>query len=259
MTQTPRTIEINSLKEKIERLEFTKKFSSKKDWFTQVYEGNIENIKKMIEYKIIEDIDIKDEYGQNALFKVCEYNKEDIVKLLIENGADINFLNDNGDNILSHACSLGCNTNIIELLIKSGVNINFLSTDGWTPLMCTAYCLDYNNAKLLIENGANVNLQNKDGNNVLMYINDELECTHEDFYNFVELLIESGADMKLKNNKGENFLSENWRHLNKFEIIERIEYKKEIENNLVKKMMNDVIKYNEKDVVITKFISTYLR
>ncbi len=60
--------------------------------------GDIITVRDFVEQKI--PIDAVDEYGESALMKACRHGHEDIVYLLIENGADVNKINSKGESSL---------------------------------------------------------------------------------------------------------------------------------------------------------------
>lgn len=62
---------------------------------------------------------------------------EDVVKVLIENGADINIQDDFGSKPLHYAVYRG-NKNIVKLLIENETNIDCKNNYETTPLMIVA-------------------------------------------------------------------------------------------------------------------------
>ena len=50
------------------------------------------------------------------------------------------------------------NTEIMKLLIENGANVNLIDTAGETPLTYAIHCNNLEATNLLIENGANMNL-----------------------------------------------------------------------------------------------------
>lgn len=60
----------------------------------------------------------------------------DIVKYLIEKGANVNASTDQGMSVLSYAAS-ACDVDALDILVKAGANLNQASLDGNTPLFFT--------------------------------------------------------------------------------------------------------------------------
>jgi ankyrin repeat protein len=74
--------------------------------------------------------------GQNSqpLTQVaCEANKLDILKLLIDFGADINVANDKGTSLLHTAC-INANVDLARLLADNGADVSCTDNKGNTPL-----------------------------------------------------------------------------------------------------------------------------
>lgn|GEM_PF-2271539 len=159
------------------------------------------------------------------VFKAAKERKTDIVKFLIENGADREAKNKWQQNLLDISIDSGDQdlveyliknnifevdtksrygrtgllaaldnnrTKIAEFLIENRTNINITDDFGITALHL---CSDVHVAKLLIEKGAAVNIKDKRGNTPLHYAVDRNMIQ-------VGLLIQNGADITIANNEG---------------------------------------------------------
>jgi len=98
-----------------------------------------ENINNLFKPKSEEDIikklnKLTQEEKDKKLFKSCIYGQLDIVKMLIEAGANINVKDNGGDTALMRASVHG-NEDIIKLLIEAGADVNAKDNDGSTSLM----------------------------------------------------------------------------------------------------------------------------
>ena len=76
--------------------------------------GDLETVKLLIENGA--DIDAKDKDGYTVLMYASNNGNLEIIKYLVENGADINIKDKNGDTALNYARTEG----IKEVLIKTG-------------------------------------------------------------------------------------------------------------------------------------------
>lgn len=100
----------------------------------------------------------------SALMKAAHSGYLDIVKLLVENGADLEYQNETADNVtvIISAAKRG-SLHILEYLIKEGANINYQDKNGETALMAAVNSDYIDNVKLLVKYKADKNLRNNDG------------------------------------------------------------------------------------------------
>ena len=132
------------------------------------------------------NVNLINNYNNTALIYASEKNNIEIVKLLIKAGADIDHQGTNTFTALYRAIEKN-NIEIVDLLIKAGADVNYRIQGGLTTLYYARNNL--NIVKLLINGGADINLTDFKGNTPLMYAS---ENGNEDI---VEFLIESGADI----------------------------------------------------------------
>ena len=167
----------------------------------EIEERLLEKFSKIVKLLIDNgaDVNAKTENGNTALMYACENsNSVEVVKFLIDNGADVNLKNNGGMTALMSASDVS--HELIELLIKSGARVNEVDDNGKSALMYAIISSsDIEVVKFLIDNGANVNLKSNDGETALMnaYIRGNKEL--------VELLINSGADANLISNLKDNY------------------------------------------------------
>jgi len=148
------------------------------------------------------DVNAKNNCGQTALF--CASAPE-VVKSLIQARADVNAKDSYGHTALSSADSLEKMT----ILIQSGANVNTKDNDGVSPLIYVLNNLRDKEGnvieviKLLIQAGANVNERNNyNGQTALLYA----IMFHTNTPEVVKTLIQAGADVNAKNKEGETAL-----------------------------------------------------
>jgi len=109
----------------------------------------------------------KNQHGRVALHWAVTLDCKEIVKLLLDKGAnpDIRSREKNGGNneaALHQAASYG-RLEIAEMLIKHGANVNATDYSGATPLHNSIYRANVDLARLLLKHGADVNAKNGKG------------------------------------------------------------------------------------------------
>jgi ankyrin repeat protein len=138
-------------------------------------ENYINFLKKKEYHKAIEFIskidtginEIKDKFGNTMLhFAVIESNEE-IIKLLLNKGADINKQYINGNTVLHEAIKKN-SPGIIKLLLDNGADIFIENHSSISPVDLTIETGNIDIFKIIIEN--NVNKQAKNGDTILMKV-----------------------------------------------------------------------------------------
>lgn len=141
-------------------------------------------IKKLI--GMVADINALDRENGNAINWALQNKNNEVLELLLENGADPQLKTDFQNN-LSFACS-DRNIEAVNLLLEYGADINFSEE---TSALSMALC--YNNfyiADLLISKGIELNLKNSDGRTPLYD-----SAVRKEYYK-CDYLINHGADIK---------------------------------------------------------------
>jgi ankyrin repeat protein/WD40 repeat protein len=136
--------------------------------------------------------DTDKEDGWTALLWAVSQGHENIVNILLERRANINFIDSDGYNPL--IISLLRNGIISELLIKKGANPNIKFPEksnysGYSPLLYALQNRDYYLAKLLIMNGAIVNSKANYGLTLLRF-----SILNEEEPEILYLLLKNGAN-----------------------------------------------------------------
>lgn len=158
-------------------------------------------------------LECKDKEGNTMLYWASKYGFNSFCNLLINNGADVNTRNNNGETPLFVAASnnLGDVQNspsgrednpyarkdsVILSLIRGNANVNIADFKKFTPLMNACINDRPFAVAILIKNGANVNIKDKLGNTALMYAVLNVHIIE------IKLLLNNSANKLLKNKKG---------------------------------------------------------
>lgn len=102
--------------------------------------------------------------GETFLFTSFYYGRQKVSKRLIELGIDIHAANSDGTTALHLACNDGA-TEIVRLLLNAGADPNVMDSDKFFPLLLSS---EKDITKMLIEHGANVNLVGYENETALM-------------------------------------------------------------------------------------------
>ncbi|RPH89803.1 MAG: TonB family protein, partial [Calditrichaeota bacterium] len=136
----------------------------------------------------------------NALFKAIEFDRRDIVSVLLQRGAQVNYHNTFGVTPLMLAAQLG-RKEIVDLLLQKKADVNAASIIGYTPLF---FALEFGRpeiAQVLIEAGAHADQADKYNRSVLA------AAAAKGYSQIVEQLVQKGADVNVKSEKGETAIS----------------------------------------------------
>ncbi|XP_026667466.1 uncharacterized protein LOC113464032 [Ceratina calcarata] len=142
--------------------------------------------------------------GSTILHLTIRRRRTDInlIKILVNSGADINCLDLHGDTPL-HTAVRYRNMEAARLLIERKANVNAKSINGSTPLHLTAYHAFTGMediCRLLVERGADVNARRNRGDTALHI------AAKKGFLDVVDLLCSSGADTDTPNRRGDTAL-----------------------------------------------------
>ena len=183
-------------------------------------------IKYLTKYEFISYINQKNKAGFTPLHYACYNGNIKLIKLLINNGADINIINNNGLNVLHMASQGNKTTPLYYFIHKYRMNINSTDKLGNT---CLHWACFYNNDKvlnfLLLCENININIKNKNGFTPLHFsiLGNNIKA--------IKKLITAGGDISIKNNKNETCIN----------LAEKKNYK-EIKNTIIQKYY--IMKFN---------------
>ena len=146
-----------------------------------------------------------DEVLWTPLHLAVHDEQPDVVNLLLERGADMEILSSRGQTALYMASSLG-SAEVVRLLIDHGADVNAECADyedgkevQWTPLHAAAYKDHPDIALLLLEHGANTEIRSSQ-NQTALYV-----ASSRGLAEVVRLLINRGANVDAKCDGWEEF------------------------------------------------------
>lgn len=150
----------------------------------------------MVKFLIDKGADLNYKYDGRTLLHITVYTGYyDITRILIENGANINEVDNNGLTVL-HAFCYKNEKDLVELCLDNGADVNIGDNRKFTPLYLACIANNLEIAKMLYMKGAHVNVKTIDGLPLLhrMIMNNSVEM--------IEFLIKHGADINLKVSNG---------------------------------------------------------
>ena len=133
------------------------------------------------------------EEKDNYLFDAIEIDDADKVTRALNNGADVNAKNNDGNTVLIEASKTG-HTEIVTILLEKGADVNAKDNYGWTALICASANGHTEIMAMLLKKGTDVNATSNTGLSALHIasLNGHAEI--------VEKLLEEGANVNAKNN-----------------------------------------------------------
>jgi len=157
-------------------------------------DDDLTKVKKMINDGA--DVNMKDSHNQTVLSYA---SSPDIVKALIENGADVN-ANSGGTTPLKSASTLG-RLDVVRELLDKGADIDIRDNEyGQTALIAASIFDHLDIARELIGEGADMEIGDYSGKTALMWASDQGNIL------VVEELIRQGVNINRKNTSGNTAL-----------------------------------------------------
>ncbi|KAJ6641244.1 Ankyrin-3 [Pseudolycoriella hygida] len=156
------------------------------------------------------DMEAVNENGQNALEYAVVGQNSMAVEILLRNGANPNqFDNNNRTSMLQATIPRGYypSASITESLVKHGADVNLANEQGETPLHIAIKEGNPRTPPILINHGANVNAKEKTQNRTpLHYVAIYGRWSEEDRMSIAEMLLDHGADVYAEDNDGNTAL-----------------------------------------------------
>ncbi|WP_044742930.1 MULTISPECIES: ankyrin repeat domain-containing protein [unclassified Anoxybacillus] len=164
---------------------------------SQGAEQNGELVEKMANQRTAKE---RDRDGNTPLHYAAGSGELEWVRLLYQQGADVNAANQSGTTPLMVAAQSG-QTEIVQFLHKHGADIDHADKEGETALFQAVAGNYLETVRYLLKARADVNAQTKIGKTALMI------AAEYGYEPLVSLLLEHGADVRVKDQTGNTALS----------------------------------------------------
>ncbi|WP_196885133.1 ankyrin repeat domain-containing protein [Aureivirga sp. CE67] len=188
---------------------------------TAAREGKLEAVQLLIDHGA--EIDKGNTINTNALLAACIGRFDEVVKLLLDNGADIHHKDNNGQTALDYLCryaiswsnnvtitetidgvttekentSFQEHTRILELLLSRGANPNLETAYNYTAFQIAVVTDSVGFIDVLLKHGADINYVNSNGATALY-----LAASNNISEEMLQLLLENKADYNFQTSLG---------------------------------------------------------
>jgi ankyrin repeat protein len=154
--------------------------------------GDFEVVKNLVEQGA--DVNENNKSDRTPLFGAAKSGNLEVVKYLLEQGANVNAIDKNGEFPLFYAAQSG-NLEVVEYLVKNRAHVKAKNNKDITPLFCAAKNGNLAIIKYLVEQGADVNA--KDNlNGEISHFNAACSGGHLEV---VKYIVAQGLDVNEKN------------------------------------------------------------
>ncbi|XP_048242766.1 uncharacterized protein LOC124128465 isoform X2 [Haliotis rufescens] len=128
--------------------------------------GNLEEVKRLLTTLGV-NVNYRGEGSRTPVMAAVVRGHRDVVKLLVNKGADVSLVDKDGNNILHYACMEGDVETVKCVLSRNMVDINSRGQRSRTPVMLAAGWGNGELVELLVNEGADVSLVDDEGYNIL--------------------------------------------------------------------------------------------
>ncbi|XP_046547545.1 serine/threonine-protein phosphatase 6 regulatory ankyrin repeat subunit A-like, partial [Haliotis rubra] len=151
--------------------------------------GHVDMVKYVLSQNVA-DINSQGQYGGTPVMVVAEMGHREVFDVLVKEGADVSFVDDNRNNILHVAC-IGGHVDMVKYVLSQKVaDINSQGQYGRTPVMMAANTGHREVFDVLVREGADVSLVDDNRNNIL-----HLTCIGGHEYMVKNVLSQKVADI----------------------------------------------------------------
>ncbi|XP_055286955.1 ankyrin repeat and KH domain-containing protein 1 isoform X7 [Moschus berezovskii] len=153
------------------------------------YKGHLDMVRFLLDAGA--DQEHKTDEMHTALMEACMDGHVEVARLLLDSGAQVNMPADSFESPLTLA-ACGGHVELAALLIERGANLEEVNDEGYTPLMEAAREGHEEMVALLLAQGANINAQTEETQETAL----TLACCGG-FSEVADFLIKAGADIEL--------------------------------------------------------------
>ena len=167
-------------------------------------EGSIELVRILLENGANVNIQDNDD-GHTALMTASRRGYINIARMLIDAGADLEIKDESGDTALMYATT-NSHTETVRMLLDVGADVNTIDEINQTVLFNVSSKFP-DLYQLLIDRGINVNVQESDeGQTVLMSKIEFYQQGNNNQLQIIIMLLNAGADLNLRDRNGKTAL-----------------------------------------------------
>ncbi|KAJ2902815.1 hypothetical protein MKZ38_000096 [Zalerion maritima] len=148
---------------------------------------NIDLLKWLLEHGA--DVDLADQKKETAIFYAVRHRKKEAVEELLKKKPDLNILNEYGDGLLRLCISLHPMAGMLDLLLDAGADPNLVDGDGSAPLNYLAGSSEA--CDILVKRGADIHHKDGSGWSPIM---DAVRSPYANV-NTLRTLADAGADL----------------------------------------------------------------
>lgn len=145
------------------------------------------------------DVESKGPYGKTALYKAATYGHEDVARLLLEHGADVESKDHDRTTALHRAAGNG-HVAVARVLLEHGAQIEAKGNYGKTALYLAVQNVHVAVARLLLQKAADTQTQSSDGNTAL---HSAARAGHE---GITKLLLSNESNVNVRDSNGKTAL-----------------------------------------------------
>lgn len=177
-------------------------------------------------------------------------NNYEVAQKLLDNGADINMLSDDGYNIIMDTCKPN-NMELLKFLVERGCDVNakYKST-GLSILNCSMINDNLEMFNYLIDNGADINVKDIFGNTLLVNTIQKVNKNKDKYEKYINILLEKGVDTSGVELNTSGYIYTNYNTTGISNIIKKLKNNSEKALTELKNANEELMSINKKNKLI---------